>query len=83
MQRIRITLEFDLEIPDEWQILGTEKPEPGCVLVDGQRYEPGLTWMKVTLMEEGGISEAEPADDDAQFMFMERVTMASESVDFL
>ena len=82
MQHVRITLDFDLEIPDEWRILGTEKPEPGCILVDGQRYEPGLTWMKVTTIK-GDMHESEPADDDAQFMFMDRITSASESVDCL
>ena len=82
MQRVRITLDFELEIPGEWQILGTEKPEPGCILVDGQRYEPGLTWMKVITIEDD-FHESQPADDDTQFMFMDRITIASESVECL
>ena len=82
MRQVRVTFDVTMEIPNDWQILGMEEPEPGSILVDGQRYEPGLTWMKVTPTEDG-LSESEPADDEAQFMFMERITSSSESVDCL
>jgi len=79
MQTIHVTLDFTMNVPDEWRIVGTEQPEAGCIEIDGNRYEPGLMWMKVTDMG-GGTSESEQVDDDTHLMFMEHITTCTENV---
>ena len=80
MQTIRVRLEFVMEVPDDWRVLGTDRPEAGLLLVGDIRYEPGLMWMKVTETS-SDTSESEQVDADTHVMLMDRVTACTESID--
>lgn len=82
MQRIRVTLDFEMEIPDDWQVLGTDGPEAGSLLANGERYEPGLMWLKVTKLT-ATTHESEQVDADTHVMLMDRVTNGTETIQCL
>ena len=80
MQTIKVRLEFVMEIPDNWGVLGTDRPEAGMLLVEGSRYEPGLMWMKVT-QTGSDTAVSEQVDGETHAMLMDYVTACTESVD--
>jgi len=82
MQRIRIALEYELEIPDDWQVLGTEKPEHGSLLIGGERYEPSLMWMKLTGAQANSY-ESEQVDDETHAKLADAIKLCSESIECL
>ena len=82
MQRIKVSLEFELEVPDDWSVPGTEEAEVGSLLANGERYEPGLMWMKCTDTGDG-TSVSEQVDADTQLMLMDCITECTESIECL
>jgi hypothetical protein len=79
MKTLRVTLDFTMNVPDEWRIVGIEKPEVGCIEIDGTRYEPDLMWMKV-IDTDMDTAESEQVDDDTHLLLMEHVVSCTISV---
>lgn len=79
MKRIKVTLDYQLEIPDDWKVLGTEEPEAGALLVNGDRYEPALTWLKITEMTGTGHT-SDPVDAETACMFADKIVHCTETV---
>jgi hypothetical protein len=80
MKTVKVTLEYELAIPDDWKVLGEEGPDSGTLLVNGERYEPALTWMKVTEITETGHA-AEQVDAETGDMFAARIVQCTQTVE--
>ena len=64
MKKIRVELVYEMEIPDDWEVVPTsiENDLTNDVLViDEMSYEPGLTWWELQVEREDSTTWIEPS----------------------
>lgn len=64
MQKIKVRVSYELEIPDDWKILAPSEDGDKHLMIDGRFFLPDLMWMEYKGKDEEGHEEWEGADDD-------------------
>jgi hypothetical protein len=63
MQKIRVRVTYELEIPDDWKILSPAEDEMKHLKINGRFYLPDLMWMEYKGKDADGHEGWEGADD--------------------
>ncbi len=79
MKSIKVTLEFEMSVPDTWSVLGEDGPDSGLLLVDNERFEPALTWMRIT-ERTADSHTSELVDDETANMLGHYIVQCEETV---
>ncbi len=79
MKSIKVTLEFEMSVPDTWRVLGEDHPDAGLLLADKERFEPALSWLRVTKRTADG-HESEQVDNETAMMLDQYIVACEETV---
>ncbi len=64
MQKIRVKINYELEIPDDWKILSPSEDEGDHLMINGRYYLPDLMWMEYKGKNAEGHEEWTGVDDE-------------------
>ncbi|MEN6439989.1 MAG: hypothetical protein ABFD97_15540 [Syntrophobacter sp.] len=64
MQKIRVRVSYELEIPDDWKILAPNEEGDKHLMINGRFFQPDLMWMEYKGKDEEGREGWESVDDD-------------------
>ena len=79
MKKIRATVEYELEVPDNWQLACPTEDEQEHLLIDGKYYQPGMMWFEYQKDSAGNESWA-GADDDIEDLIQDHVRIVDCSI---
>lgn len=79
MQKIRVRVAYELEIPDDWKILSPTEDETKHLKIDGRFYMPDLMWMEYKGKDADGHERWEGADGSIEELIGDHIRYGIES----
>ncbi len=64
MQKIRVRVSYEFEIPDDWKILSPTADGDKHLMIEGRFFLPDLMWMEYKGTNPDGYEEWESVDDE-------------------
>ena len=64
MQKIRVKVGYELEIPDDWKVLSPSEDASEHLMINGRYYMPDMMWMEYKGKNAEGHEEWEGVDDE-------------------
>jgi len=64
MQKIKVKVTYELEIPDDWKIIPPSDLDEKHLMIDGRFFLPDLMWMEYKGKNADGNEEWEGVDDE-------------------
>ncbi len=73
-----MTVSYELEIPDEWEIRPPCENEGDHLVIDGKYYMPNMEWLEYKGKDEEGFDMWEAADDEAHELITDCIRCETE-----
>jgi hypothetical protein len=71
MQKLRVKISLELEIPDDWKVLSPSEDGTPHIMINGRFFEPDLIWMEYKGIGPEGFETWEGADDEINQLISE------------